>query len=275
MDPEQLSNYAVQAWSLVAKRTPTVVWALLTLFIGLWAIKWVHKLVTKWFEKSKMDVTVSKFLGDLVNIWLKVLLLISVAGMFGIQTTSFIAILWAAWLAVGIALQWSLSNFAWWVLILLFKPYKIGDLIDVQWAKGHVLEIWILNTTVTTLDNNTAIIPNWPIINDTILNLSTKDSIRVDVNIGIAYDEDIDATREVLMDVISKNPSLIDHPSTWIFVNELADSSVNLIVRAYSKPKNYRAAYFSLTEQSRKALDEAWISIPFPHRIVHTTSDDT
>lgn len=230
------------------------------------------KIVNRAFVTSKLDITVSKFLSSLIAVVLKVLLLVSVAGMFGIQTTSFIALLWAAGLAIGMALQWSLSNFAWGVLILLFKPYKIGDLIDIQWIKGHVGEIGILNTTITTLDNNTAIVPNWPIINNNIINLTTKDTIRVDVHLGIAYDEDIDHARQVLQEVITSNTYLLDDSRDGIFVNELADSSVNLIVRWYSTPETYRPAYFSLTEDCKKALDNANISIPFPHRVIHTTT---
>jgi small conductance mechanosensitive channel len=274
MNTEHIGSYTTQAIDLLVQRVPTVIGALATLFIWLWIITWVGKIVDKWFEKSNIDITVSKFLSSLISIWLKVMLLISVASMFGIQTTSFIALLWAAGLAIGIALQWSLSNFAGWVLILLFKPYKIWDLVDIQGLKGHVSEIGILNTTLTTLENNTAVIPNGPIINDNILNLTTKDSIRVDVKVGIAYDEDIDNARAVLMSVINNAPNVMyDNPKNWIFVNELADSSVNLIVRAYVAPEKYRATYFYLTEYAKKALDEANISIPFPHRIIHTSTE--
>ncbi len=271
MNPEQLTHYAAQATSLVSKRAPTVLWWIVTLVIWLRAIKRANKLITKAFQKSNIDITVSKFMSNLISVWLKVLLFISVAGMFGVQTTSFIAILWAAWLAVGLSLQGSLANFAWWVLILLFKPYKIGDLIDIQWIKGHVTEIGILNTTLTTLDNNTAIIPNGPIINDNIVNLTTKDSIRVDVGVGIGYNEDIDQAKKALQTVIDENQHIIDHPGNWVFVNELADSSVNLIVRGYAKPEHYRPAYFALTEHTKKALDAAEIEIPYPQMVMHNS----
>ncbi len=191
--------------------------------------------------------------------------------MFGVQTTSFVALLWAAGLAVWLALQWSLSNFAGWLLILLFKPYKIWDLVEIQSIKWHVAEIGILNTVITTLENNTAILPNWPIINNNILNLTTKDTIRVDVSVGVSYDADIDHTKTILKQVIKENNFAIkDKPGTGVYVNKLWDSSVELLVRAYTKPSLYRDTYFDLTEQTKKALDLAQIEIPFPQRVVHT-----
>ncbi len=268
MNTEEIWHYTAEAGSLIMTWTPTIVWAIITLIVWLRAIKWIAKIVNKWFETSKLDITVAKFLSNLISVWLKVLLLISVAGMFGVQTTSFIALLWAAWLAVGMALQWSLSNFAWWVLILLFKPYKIWDLVDLQWIKGHVMEIWILNTTLTTLDNNTAIVPNGPIINDNIINLTTKNSIRVDVKVGIAYHESIDNARKVINEAIQANTYIIDHQNNGIFVNDLGESSVQLIVRWYTKPETYRPAYFSLTEDTKNALEKAGIEIPFPQRVI-------
>lgn len=194
--------------------------------------------------------------------------------MFGVETTSFIAILWAAWLAIWLSLQWSIANFAWWVMNLVFKPYEVGDLIETQDVFGKVQEISIFVTKIITPENKLAIIPNWPIANANIINYSKLWEIRVDVNIWIAYDEDIDATRSILLEVInSAKHTISNHPWNWVFVSELADSSVNLIVRWYTQPATYRDTYFSLTEWAKKALDTAGISIPFPHRVIHITNE--
>lgn len=270
MNSDNIIEYSAEIIKTIMTRLPTALWAMISLVIWLWIIKRIRKFVIKWFVTSKIDVTVSKFLTSLITIGLKILLIITIAGMFGVQTTSFVALLWAAGLAVWLALQGSLTNFAWGLLILFFKPYKIGDLVDIQDIKWHVAEIGILNTVITTLDNNTAIIPNGPIINNTILNLTTKDSIRVDVSVWISYDADIDQARQVLKQVILDNNFAIkDKPGTGVYVNKLWDSSVELLVRAYTKPALYRDTYFDLSEQTKKALDLANISIPFPQRVVH------
>lgn len=256
---QQAKNYA-----------PKVVWAIITLVIGRWIIGRISKFTNKVFAKSKIDVTVSRFLASLISVGLKVLLLISVAGMFGVQTTSFIALIGAAGLAIGMSLQGSLANFAGGVLILLFKPYQVGDLIEAQGEKGHVAEIGVFTTTITTLESNTAIVPNGPIINNNIVNYSTKESIRVDVHVDIAYDANIDTAKEILLETVKKNQYTIKDPAPAIYVNELGDSSVNLIVRGYALPEDYRDMYFALTEETKKALDKAGIEIPFPQRVIHT-----
>ncbi len=272
MNSENIAEYTEQFIQLIITRSPKILGGIVTLFVGLWIIRQLTRLSGQVLEKSNIDITVAKFLSSLISIGLKILLVISVAWMLGIQTTSFIALLWAAWLAIGLALQWSLANFAGWVLILVFKPYKVGDLVEIQWEKWHVIEIGILNTILTTLQNNTAIIPNGPIINNNILNFTTKDSVRVDIHIWIAYNEDIDNARKVLTEVLENNEFVLDNERNGIFVNELADSSVNLIVRAYTAPEQFRPAYFMITEECKKALDKANISIPFPHRVVHNTN---
>ncbi len=274
MSPEKIQEYLWLLITETTKRAPTVIGAILTLVIWLWIIGKLTKLIKKWFETSKLEPTVSGFLASIASVLMKVLLLVSVAGMFGIETTSFIAMLWAAWLAIGMALQWSLANFAGGVLTLIFKPYKVGDLIETQDVFGKVEEIQMFVTKISTPDNKLAIVPNGPIANGNIINYTEKWEIRVDVNVGIAYDEDIDNARTVLQKVIDEQPAILqEHPWNWIFVSELADSSVNLIVRWFTKPTDYRNAFFGLTEWSKKALDSAWISIPFPHRVVHTMSE--
>ena len=276
MNSENIIKYTSDLISTIVTWLPTAFGAIVSLIVWLRIIKRIRKFVIKWFVTSKVDVTVSKFLTSLITIGLKILLIVTIAGMFGVQTTSFVALLWAAGLAVWLALQWSLANFAGWLLILLFKPYKIWDLVEIQSIKWHVAEIGILNTVITTLENNTAILPNWPIINNNILNLTTKDTIRVDVSVGVSYDTDIDHAKTILKQVINENNFAIkDKPGTWVYVNKLWDSSVELLVRAYTKPSLYRDTYFDLTEQTKKALDLAQIEIPFPQRVVHTAPANT
>lgn len=269
MDINQIQWFAWWAMETIAQWAPTVVGAVVTLLVWMWIIKRITKLVRNWFEKSKMDKTVSKFLSSLVNGVLKVMLVITVAGMFGIETTSFIAILWAAWLAIGLALQGSLANFAWGVLILVFKPYKVGDLIETQWVLWSVDEIGIFTTVLHTPEQKTAIIPNGPLANGNIINYTKKWEMRVDVLVWVWYNADLKKTKEILNTVVTDNKhTLTGHAWQWVFVNGLWDSSVDLIVRWFSTPENYWDAFFSLTEQSKLALDAASIDIPYPHRVV-------
>lgn len=274
LSPDAVSGVTSKAIDLAMTRWPKLVWALITLWVWLWIIKKLSAVAAKWFTKAKMDVTVSKFLSSMIWVWLKVLLLVSVAGMFGIETTSFVAILWAAGLAVGLALQWSLANFAGGVLILIFKPYQAWDLVEAQGVLGTVKEISIFTTNLLTPENKIAIIPNGAMANGNITNYTSEWVIRVDVNVGIAYDEDIDNARSVLSKVISENPDVMqNHAGNGIYVAELADSSVNLIVRWYTHPSKYRDVFFGMTEASKKALDASGIDIPFPHRVIHTVTD--
>lgn len=274
LSPENIKQLSEVAIENAVTRAPKIIWAIFTLLIWLWIIKMLGKVAKKWFKKTKIDTTVAKFLTSMITVGLKILLLIAVAGQFGVETTSFIAIIWAAGLAIGLALQGSLANFAGGVLILLFKPYKVGDLIETQGIFGKVEEISIFVTKIFTPENKTAIVPNGPIANGNIINYTTQGNIRVDVNVGVAYNEDIDNAKKVLMEVITNNPDVIQsHGGNGVFVNELADSSVNFIVRWFTQPEKYRDVYFWLTEGSKKALDKAGIDIPFPHRVIHTVGN--
>lgn len=273
-DLEQINGWTQIALSRISAYTPRIIWALIVLFVWLWLVRWASRIAQSGFRKAKMDTTVSTFLSSLISIWLRILLLISVASMFGVKTTSFIALLWAAGLAIWLSLQGSLSNFAGGVLILLFKPYKVKDLIEIQWIKWHVNEISVLTTTLITLENNHAIIPNGPIINDKIINYSKKKSIRVDAKVWISYHENIDKARKTLLAMVAKEDHILTDPAPQILVNELWDSSVNLLVRAYTRPEYYWDVYFSLTENAKKALDKSKIEIPFPQRVVHIQNEE-
>ena len=227
------------------------------------------KITSKVMDKRGVDVSLRGFLLSLFSITLKVLLFISVAGMVGIETTSFIAIIGAAGLAVGLALQGTLANFAGGVLILLFKPYKVGDLIETQGTLGVVKEIQIFVSILLTPENKTVIIPNGAISNGNITNYTTEGLIRVDMTFGISYDADIKLARKSLMEVMQNHSDVLKEPAPFVGVAELGDNSINLAVRAYSSPANYWNVYFDVYEQGKEALDKSGVSIPFPQLDVH------
>ncbi|UTW62053.1 mechanosensitive ion channel [bacterium SCSIO 12741] len=269
MDLTVLDRYLHKIIDLTAEYGPKLLLALLVLFIGLRVIKWMTKLIHNIFDKQKVDPTLRPFLINLVNWMLKLMLFISVASMMGVETTSFVAVIGAAGLAVGLALQGTLANFAGGVLILLFKPYKIGDLIEAQGYFGEVKEIQIFITVIITPDGKTAVIPNGAISNGSLTNFSEQGQLRVDLTIGISYDSDIKKAREILMDVMQSDPKVLKDPAPMVAVSELADSSVNLAVRPWATPADYWDVYFGTLEKGKEALDAAKITIPFPQRDVH------
>jgi small conductance mechanosensitive channel len=266
---EEVNIYTDNAIDFITLHGPRVVGALVVLVLGLWLISWFTKLVKKGFKKGKVDETLIPFLGSLVNITLKALLLISVASMVGIATSSFLAVLGGAVLAVGLALQGTLSNFAGGVMILLFKPYKLGDLIEAQGYLGAVEEIHIFVTKIRSPQNELIIIPNGAISNGSIKNYTNTSARRVDCTIGISYDSDISKAREVLMEVMSSHPKVLKDPEPIVMVSNLGDSSVDLAVRPHCLPEDYWDVYFHVYEGGKAALDKAGITIPFPQRDVH------
>ncbi|WP_421987317.1 mechanosensitive ion channel family protein [Roseivirga sp.] len=262
-------KYYDQAVELIMQRGPKILLAILVLIIGLRLIKFVVKLLNKTFEARNIDITLRPFISNLINWILKVLLIVTVADMIGIENTSFVAIIGAAGLAIGFALQGTLANFAGGVLILIFKPFKVGDLIEGQGHLGVVEEIEIFVTKILTPDNRLVIIPNGALSNGSLKNLTAKDSVRVDLTIGIAYDENIKEARKLLLDVMSKHEKVIQEPAPFVGVSELADSAINLAVRPWCNPADYWDVYFDILEGSKDALDGAGITIPFPQRDVH------
>ncbi|WP_336365662.1 mechanosensitive ion channel family protein [Marinobacter sp. C2H3] len=256
-----------QAMSLVMTYAPKVVLAILTLVIGLWLInRFVHILDVKLSQK---DPTLTKFLCGLINAVLKILLLISVASMVGIATTSFVAIIGAAGLAIGLALQGSLANFAGGVLILIFKPFKVGDTIEAQGFLGAVKEISILYTIVDTFDNRRIVIPNGSLANASLVNVSYYDTRRCDMTFGIAYGDDIDKARAIIKRCLDADERVLPEPAPRISVGSLGDNSVNFIVRPWTKTDDLWPVYWDMQEKVKKAFDEEGISIPFPQRDVH------
>lgn len=239
------------------------------LIFGLWVIKRLVKISEKMMTKSKIETSLQNFLADLINWCLKALLIITVLSQLGVATTSFVAIIGAAGLAVGLALQGSLSNFAGGALIMIFKPFKVGDLIEAQGEIGEVKEIQIFVTKIITPGNKLAIIPNGILSNGTIKNYTEEGLLRVDVVVGISYDANIKQAKEILEDTFKNNPKILTEPKPFVAVKELGDSSVNLLVRAWTKPEDHWDTFFQMTEDSKIALDNAKISIPFPQRDIH------
>lgn len=263
IDPSVILGYAEKYGLALVK-------AIAILLIGLWIIKMIIKAVKKGFSKSNMDVSLQGFLVSLISWSLKALLIITALTQLGVKTTSFVAIIGAAGLAVGLALQGSLANFAGGALILLFKPFKIGDIIEAQGALGVVKDIQIFVTKIVTPDGKEVIIPNGALSNGNITNLSSTGQLRVDLTVGISYADDIAKAKEVIMETLLADDKVMKNPAPTVAVGELADSSVNILVRPHATVDNYWDVYFNSLENVKVALDKAGIEIPFPQQVNHT-----
>jgi len=248
--------------------------AILVLVVGLIVIRSITKWSVKMMNKSEVDPSLVPFLRSLISITLKILLIISILSMVGIQMTSFIAVLGAAGLAVGLALQGTLQNFAGGVIILLFKPYKVGDYITTQGYSGTVKEIQIFTTVLTTPDNQTIIIPNSPIAVNPLTNYSTQDTRRVDFTFGIGYNDDIDKARSVIMKIINEDERIHKEPEPLVKIANLGDSSVDFATRVWVNSGDYWSVFFDTNEKIKKAFDSEGISIPFPQQDVHLYKHD-
>ncbi len=269
LNTNQVQNYGQKAIDLVIEYAPDLIVAIIVLVAGLFIIKLIVKATNKAMERSEVDISLRKFLNRLFGMLLRVLLLISVASMVGIATTSFVAILGAAGLAVGLALQGGLANFAGGVIILIFKPFKVGDFIDAQGHMGTVSEITIFTTILKTPDNKTVIIPNGALSNGSMVNFSTEPRRRVDMDFGIGYNDDIKKAKDVLKAMVDTDTRVLKDPAPQIVVGELADSSVNFKVRAWCEASDYWGIYFDMQEKVKQNFDKEGISIPFPQRDVH------
>lgn len=248
---------------------PKLVGAILVLLVGLWVIKAITRGTGKMLDKREIDTSLKPFVKSLVSILLKVLLVVSVLGMIGIEMTSFIAILGAAGLAIGLALSGTLQNFAGGVLILILKPYRVGDFIDATGVKGSVFEIQIFNTILKTPDNVTIIIPNGSLVNATITNYSKQPTRRVDWTFGIAYGDNVDKAREVLSKLISDDDRIKNDPEPFMAVSELADSSVNIVVRVWVEASDYWGVFFDMNQKVYDEFAKQGLNIPFPQMDVH------
>ncbi|SEE08376.1 small conductance mechanosensitive channel [Tenacibaculum sp. MAR_2010_89] len=262
-----MEQYTEKFKELLINYTPKLLTALAILIVGLFAIKLIVKGSKKIMKKQDVDITLQKFLGDLFSWALKALLFVTVISKLGVATTSFAAIIGAAGLAIGLALQGSLSNFAGGALIMIFRPFKVGDLIEAQGIVGVVKEIQIFTTHINTPGNKLAIIPNGSLSNGNIINYTAEGKLRVDLTFGVSYDADIKKTKDILMDVLISNPKTLKDPAPTVNVSELADSSVNFAVRPWANTADYWDVYFETTENVKIALDKAGIEIPYPHAV--------
>lgn len=265
---DQMSQYSDQAIELAWTFGPKVVIAILGLIIGFWVIKRIVMLLDK-VLKSRAEPTLANFLESLLSVFLKAILIIIVASYIGIETTSLIALLGAAGLAVGLALQGSLANFAGGVLILLFKPFKVGDVIEAQGFVGTVKEIQIFNTYLLSPDNRLIIIPNGSLSNGSMVNINHEPQRRVDFVFGVGYGDDIQKVKSAIEKVVSEQEKVLEEPNKLIVLSELADSSVNFTVRVWVNTPDYWAVNFAIKEAMKKEFDAQGISIPFPQRDVH------
>ncbi len=264
-----MAKWSDKAIEMIMGYGPKVVLAILVLFIGFFVANKLTKLTKQIMNKRGVEVSLQSFVGSLVSVLLKAMVVISVADMVGIETTSFVAIIGAAGLAVGLALQGTLQNFAGGALIMIFKPYKVGDLIEAQGHIGTVNEVQIFVTTLLTPENKTVIIPNGAISNGNITNYTKEGKIRVDLVFGISYNADIKAARNAIMKVMTSHPKILKEPAPFVGVESLGDSSVNLAVRPYTKPEDYWDVYFDIYENGKEALDKIDVEIPFPQMVVH------
>jgi small conductance mechanosensitive channel len=273
MDLSSFNQYFAQFGDLVIAYGATVLLAIVFLIVGLWVIKRILKVIGKTMNKHEVEESLQPFLMTLIGALLKLMLIISVISMLGVEMTSFIAVLGAAGLAIGLALQGSLANFAGGVLILLLKPFKVGDFIDTGSHSGTVREIQIFYTYITTTSNQEIIVPNGDLSNNAVTNFSFHDKRRIDFTFGIGYSDNIDQAKDILMELITSEENVMKDPAPVVFIENLNDSSVDFRVRAWSLNSDYWAIVNSMSEKVKKSFDSEGISIPFPQRDIHVYNE--
>ncbi len=246
-----------------------IIAALAIFVIGKWVAGFLKRFVVRVMERQNIDATLTKFVSSLVYIGLLVFVVIAALSQVGVQTTSFVAIIGAAGLAVGLALQGSLANFAAGVLMIIFRPIQVGDLVEAGGALGHVEEISIFTTNLVTLDNKTVIIPNGNVTSGNIVNYSRKGKIRIDLVFGIGYGDDMKKAKDIMMEVMSSDERVMENPEPMVGLLELGDNSVNFAARPWVDPAVYWDVYFDINERVKQRFDEEGVSIPFPQRDVH------
>lgn len=270
-----VDKYSDVIISWVSNYTLKIVAAVLVFLIGRWIAKKLSRLFSLLLEKNNVDVTLVGFLSNIVYYTLLVVVLIAAAGQLGINTTSFLTIVGTAGLAVGLALKDSLSNFAAGVMLILFRPFRVGDAVEISGVVGKVENITIFTTVLSTPDNQKLIIPNGGITSGVIRNITANPTRRVDLVMGIGYEDDIAKARKIMSDIVAADDRILKDPAPTIAVSELGDSSVNFVVRPWVKTGDYWDVHFSLTEKIKLAFDQEGISIPFPQRDIHIYQEKT
>lgn len=262
---EYLEKAVMGLWELL----PSLVMAAIIFIVGLWVIRFINRMVHRFFQKKEYDEALETFLQSFINIALKLLLFVLIITQLGVKSSSLVAIVGAAGLAVGLALQGSLANFAGGVLILLFKPFKVGDFISAQGVDGTVKEITIFTTKLNTFGNQVAIVPNGQLSNNNIINFSAESTRRDKIEVGIGYGSNIKKAKDILLAICGEYETILKEPAPEVYVGELADSSVNLTLRFWAKNEDFWAAHFYVMEEIKQRFDAAGIEIPFPQRVVH------
>lgn len=261
---EHADNAIAWLWAVL----PSLLWAIFLLIAGTYVIRFINKMIRKFFANKDYDLALETFLQSFISIALKIILFILVITQLGVQTSSLVAILASAGLAIGLALQGSLANFAGGVLILLFKPFRIGDFISAQGVDGTVKEISIFTTKISTFGNQIAIIPNGQLSNNTITNYNAQDTRRDKIDVGIGYSSNIKEAKEILLTICNEHETIHKTPAPEVYVGELGDSSVNLTLRFWANNTDFWAAHFYVLEEIKYRFDAAGIEIPFPQRVV-------
>ena len=265
----EVQKYTGKLIDFFVEYGPKLIGAILVLIIGLWIVKLITKGTGRMLEKRKIDSSLIPFLKSLVSTLLKALVIISVMGMVGIQMTSFIAILGAAGLAVGLALSGTLQNFAGGVIILIFRPFKVGDFIEAQGYLGSVKEITIFTTILNTVDKKVIIIPNGPLSTGSLTNFSKEPQRRIDWTFGMAYGDDVENFKKAINDFIAEDDRILKEPASFIGLSELADSSVNFTVRVWVNSADYWGVFFDMNEKVYKRFADYKLNIPFPQMDVN------
>lgn len=265
INQETLDNLTTMALSYA----PKLLLALITLVIGFWLSKRIANGLIGVLKLNEVDASLAKWLGSFLSVTLKILVIISVASMIGVETTSFIALLGAAGLAVGLALQGSLANFAGGLLILFFKPFKVGDFIKAQGEEGIVDAIDIFFTYVRTFDNQVIVLPNGPLAGDKIVNVNRLETRRVDLEIGISYNDDYNLASKILTELALSHPKVLKDPAPFTGVRTYGDNSINIVLRVWTTTEDYWDVFFYINNRIKVEFDKSKISIPFPQRDVH------
>jgi len=266
---QHIENAIDWFWKLL----PNIILAVILLIVGLWIIRFLNRMVKKFFDHKDYDLTLESFLQSFISITLKVLLFVLVVTQLGVKTSSLVAIVGAAGLAIGLALQGSLANFAGGVLILLFKPFKVGDWISAQGIDGSVKEITIFSTKLNTFGNQLAIIPNGQLSNGNVINYNAEATRRENYTVGISYGSNIKTAKDILLQICTDDERILKEPAPEVYVGSLGDSSVNLTLRFWAPNEVFWPARFNVIEQSKLRFDEAGIEIPFPQRVMHNVKE--
>ncbi len=265
----EVKDLVVTTKIYLVSKLPQVIGALVILVVGLWLSKRIANFFGRVMERRGVDITLVNFLKGLLYYLFVLVVLIAAAGQLGFNTTSFLTILGAIGLAVGLALKDSLSNFAAGVMLILFRPFRVVDVVSAAGVTGGVQAINLFNTILHTPDNQKVIVPNSKIMGDVITNITANETRRIDLVVGISYEDDLEKAKAILWQLLAQDPRILKEPAPTVAVAELADSSVNFVVRPWVKTSDYWAVRFDLTEKIKKTFDQEGISIPYPQQDVH------